>query len=432
MKPAPFDYFAPATLDEALALLAEHGGDAKPLAGGQGLLPAMNFLLARPAVLVDLNRISELGYVRAESGVAIGAMTRQRVVERSDVVARAAPLLAEALPSIAHPQIRNRGTVGGSIAHADPSAELPAVMLALEARFRAQGSTGERSIPAAEFFKGMLETALAPGELLIEIALPPLPARSGTAFLEVARRHGDYALVGVAGVVTLDPRGRCQSARIACLSVGDGPVLLSEAGKLLAGQSPSEELLRAAADAAATRDIDPPSDIHASAAYRRQLARVLTRRALARGYEHGTAHSEEERHFHYQPGAHPDLLPWLLKKKIHVWGVDCVSTDHPMNLPIGRFLGKGAHGQCDKVRAKAEQKFGGKAAVEKMFPDSAYQLTHNALFPKDCIHIENLGGEIEAPELQNKRLIVGCFPWKFKGGEAAFCRTVAFTGEWKI
>jgi len=285
MKPAPFDYFAPATLDEALALLAEHGGDAKPLAGGQSLLPAMNFRLARPAVLVDLNRISELAYVRAESGVAIGAMTRQRVVERSDVVARAAPLLAEALPSIAHPQIRNRGTVGGSIAHADPSAELPAVVLALEARFRAQGSTGERSIPAAEFFKGMLETALAPGELLIEIALPPLPARSGTAFLEVARRHGDYALVGVAGVVTLDPRGRCQSARIACLSVGDGPVLLSEAGKLLAGQSPSEELLRAAADAAATRDIDPPSDIHASAAYRRQLARVLTRRALARAFE---------------------------------------------------------------------------------------------------------------------------------------------------
>ncbi len=141
---------------------------------------------------------------------------------------------------------------------------------------------------------------------------------------------------------------------------------------------------------------------------------------------------DEERYYHYHPGAHADLVPWLLEKKIHVWGVDCVSTDHPMNLPIGRFLGKGAHGHCDKVRAKAEQKFGGKAAVDKMFPDSAYQLTHNALFPKDCIHIENLGGEIEAPELQNKRLIVGCFPWKFKGGEAAFCRTVAFTGEWKI
>jgi len=285
VKPAPFDYFTPATLDEALALLAEHGADAKPLAGGQSLIPAMNFRLARPAVLVDLNRISELAYVRAESGVAIGAMTRQRVVERSDVVARAAPLLAEALPSIAHPQIRNRGTVGGSIAHADPSAELPAVMLALEARFQARSATGERSIPAADFFQGMLETALAPGELLVEIALPPLPARTGTAFLEVARRHGDYALVGVAAIVTLDARGRCQEARFGLLSVGDGPVLATEAANLLAGQTPSADLLRAAGDAAATHDIDPPSDIHASAAYRRQLVAVLTRRALARAFE---------------------------------------------------------------------------------------------------------------------------------------------------
>src|SRR5256884_7486210 len=286
MKPAPFDYFTPATVDEALALLAEHGGDAKPVAGGQSLIPAMNFRLARPAVLVDLNRIAALGYVRAESGgVAIGAMTRQRTVERSDVVARAAPLLAEAMPSIAHPQIRNRGTVGGSIAHADPSAELPAVMLALEARFRAQSATGERSIPVGEFFKGMLETALEPGELLVEIAVPPLPARSGTAFLEVARRHGDYALVGVAAVVTLDPRGRCKTARLSMLSVGDGPIRATEAEKVLAGQTPSEELLRAAADAAATRDVDPPSDIHASAAYRRPLVAVLTRRALARAFE---------------------------------------------------------------------------------------------------------------------------------------------------
>ena len=286
MKPAPFDYFSPATVEEALALLDEHGGDAKPLAGGQSLIPAMNFRLARPAVLVDLNRIAELAYVRAApSGVAIGAMTRQRAVERSDDVAHAAPLLAEAMPSIAHPQIRNRGTMGGSIAHADPSAELPAVMLALDAQFRAKSATGERSIPASEFFKGMLETALAPGELLVEIAVPPLPARSGTAFLEMARRHGDYALVGVAVVVTLDPPGRCKEAKLGLLSVGDGPVLATEAGKVLAGQSPSQELLRAAGDAAATRDIDPPSDIHASAAYRRQLVAVLTRRALGRAFE---------------------------------------------------------------------------------------------------------------------------------------------------
>ncbi len=285
MKPAPFVYFTPATVAEALALLARHGGDAKPLAGGQSLIPAMNFRLARPAVLVDLNRIAELTYVRADSGVSIGAMTRQRAVERSDVVARAAPLLAEAMPSIAHAQIRNRGTVGGSIAHADPSAELPAVMLALDARFQVKSSTGERSIPAGEFFKGMLETALEPGELLVEIAVPPLPDRTGTAFLEMARRHGDYALVGVATVVTLDQRGRCQAARISLLSVGDGPVLATEAGKTLAGERPSEDLLRAAGDAAATRDVDPPSDIHASAAYRRQLVAVLTRRALGRAFE---------------------------------------------------------------------------------------------------------------------------------------------------
>jgi len=287
MKPAAFDYFTPATVDEALALLAEHGGDAKPLAGGQSLIPAMNFRLARPAALVDLNRIAELAYVRAggkDAGLVIGAMARQRAVERSDVVARAAPLVAEAMPSIAHPQIRNRGTLGGSLAHADPAAELPAVMLALEARFRAQSSTGERSIPVAEFFKGMLETALAPGELLVEIAVPALPARTGTAFLEMARRHGDYALVGVAAVVTLDTKERCHTARIAGFSVGDGPVLLAEAASVLAGQPPSEELLRAAGDAAATRDVDPPSDIHASAAYRRQLVGVLTRRALARAF----------------------------------------------------------------------------------------------------------------------------------------------------
>jgi kynurenine formamidase len=135
---------------------------------------------------------------------------------------------------------------------------------------------------------------------------------------------------------------------------------------------------------------------------------------------------DEERYVHYHPGPHPDLVPWLLKKKIHVWGLDAVSTDHPMNLPIGRFLGKGMHGQCDRVRKKAESLFGGAEGVAKLFPDSDYQLTHNALFPHNVIHIENMGGDIAAPELQNKRLVIGCFPWKFKGGEAAFARAVAF------
>jgi len=290
VKPAAFEYFAPATVDQALALLAAHGGEAKPLAGGQSLIPAMNFRLARPRALVDLNRIAELSYIRsAKGGTTIGAMTRQRAVEQSDVVTRGAPLLAEAMPAIAHPQIRNRGTIGGSLAHADPSAELPAVMLALDAAFRARSVTGERTIPASEFFKGMLETALAPDELLVEIGLRPMPDRSGTAFLEVARRHGDYALVGIAVVVTLDGQGRCKAARIALLSVGDGPVLAVEAGKTLTGQVPSAEMVRAAADAAATRDVDPPSDIHASAAYRRRLVAVLTRRALGRAFERAGA-----------------------------------------------------------------------------------------------------------------------------------------------
>jgi len=183
VKPAAFEYFAPATVDEALALLAEHGGEAKPLAGGQSLIPAMNFRLARPRCSwTSTGFPSSRTCAPNPAASRSGAMTRQRAVERSDVVAHAAPLLAEALPSIAHAQIRNRGTIGGSIAHADPAAELPAVMLALDARFRAKSASRERSIAAGEFFKGMLETALEPGELLVEIAVPRLPASSGTAF----------------------------------------------------------------------------------------------------------------------------------------------------------------------------------------------------------------------------------------------------------
>ncbi len=286
MKPAPFLYFRPATVEEAVAVLAEHGDEAKPLAGGQSLIPAMNFRLARPGALVDLNWIAELSYVRSQrDGLVIGAMTRQRTVERSEEARRVAPLVSEAMPFVAHPQIRNRGTVGGSIAHADPAAELPAVMLALEARFRARSHAGERSIPAGEFFKGALETALGPDELLVEIALSRRPPRSGHAFMEVARRHGDYALVGVAAVVTLDPGGRCGAARIALVSVGDGPALATRAAALLVGAEPTAAAIRAAADAAARQDIDPPADIHASAAYRRHLTAVLTRRALARAFE---------------------------------------------------------------------------------------------------------------------------------------------------
>jgi len=286
MKPAPFEYFRPRTLDEALSLLAEHGGDAKPLAGGQSLIPAMNFRLATPAVLVDLNGVAELDYIRHLAGeIRIGGMTRQRQVERSAVVSDRAPLIGEAMPHIAHPAIRNRGTVGGSLAHADPAAELPAVMMALNARLAVTGKEGTREVAAHEFFTGLFSTSILPGELLTEIVVPAQPARSGYAFEEISRRHGDFALAGVAAVVQVNGDGVCTGARIALLSVGDRAMLAERAAAVLTGQRPSSELIRSAAAAAAASDIDPSSDIHASARYRRQLANVLTRRVLTRAFE---------------------------------------------------------------------------------------------------------------------------------------------------
>ena len=286
MKPAPFEYFCPRSLDEALSLLAEHGSDAKALAGGQSLIPAMNFRLATPSVVVDLNALGELSYIKDDSGgVRIGGMTRQRALERSTLVSDRVPLVAETMPHIAHPAIRNRGTIGGSLAHADPAAELPAVALALNARLVVSSTSGAREVAADEFFIGLFTTAVQPGDLLTEIRIPPPPVRSGFAFQEISRRHGDFALVGVAAAVQLDANGRCADARIALLSVGDRPMLAGQASKALVGQLPSAESVRAAADAASTLDIDPSSDIHASARYRRQLANVLTRRVLERAFE---------------------------------------------------------------------------------------------------------------------------------------------------
>lgn len=297
MKPAPFEYRSPRTLDEALDILAEEGEGARILAGGQSLVPAMNFRLAAPAVLVDLNRVPELSHIRESDGglkdgtggLAIGAMTRQREVERSPLVAARAPLLHETMPFIAHPQIRNRGTVGGSVAHADPAAEIPAVMVALGARFRASSrrEPGGRWIDAGDFFTGFFATALAPDEILVEIETRPPRPGSGAAFCEIARRHGDYALVGVAAVVTLGADGRCEEARVVLLSVGDGPVSAPSVGRALDGESVTEAAIAAAA-AAVLEDIDPPGDIHASAAYRRHLAEVLTRQTLARAADRGS------------------------------------------------------------------------------------------------------------------------------------------------
>jgi carbon-monoxide dehydrogenase medium subunit len=285
MKPAPFEYHRPDSVDEALALLAEHGYEAKLLAGGQSLVPAMNFRLAAPAVLIDLNRIPRLDGLSADGGgVRIGAMVRQRAAERSPVVAAGAALLAETLPYVAHAQIRNRGTIGGTIAHADPAAEIPAVMLALDARFHLRGPASTRVVAAGDFFTGLFGTALEAEEMLVEVEIPPAAPRTGWAFDEVSRRHGDYALAGIAATVQVDDAGRCTGARIALLSVGDGPVLAAEAAAALVGQEPTDAAIRAAAQAAAQRDIDPPGDIHASPEYRRQLVDVLVRRVLPRAF----------------------------------------------------------------------------------------------------------------------------------------------------
>ena len=285
MKPAPFEYFRPRSVEEAIDLLATHGADAKPLAGGQSLIPAMNFRLAAPAVLVDLNAVEGLtGVTPHGEGLRIGAMTRHRTLEHSEIVAREAPLVAAAMPFVAHAAIRTRGTLGGSLAHADPAAELPAVLLALDASLDLRGRDGSRSVRAADFFTGLFTTTLEPGELVTAVAIPPRPPRSACDFQEIARRHGDYALAGVAAQVAVDDGGRCTTARIALLSVADRPVLAEHAARALAGERPTAALIRAAADAAAMHDIDPPGDIHASSTFRRHLAAVLTRRALERAF----------------------------------------------------------------------------------------------------------------------------------------------------
>jgi carbon-monoxide dehydrogenase medium subunit len=286
VKPAPFVYHRPDTLDEALQLLDAHGADAKPLAGGQSLVPAMNFRLAQPAVLVDLNRIPALAVLEeVAGGLRIGGMTRQRTLEHSPVVARLAPLVAETMPFVAHPPIRTRGTLGGSLAHADPAAELPAVMLALDATIGVRSRAGVRSIAASEFFQGLFATDLGPGELIVDVTLPaPVPGR-GWAIDEVSRRHGDFALAGAVAVVELDARGHVARTAVALVNLHDRAVRAARAERVLTGETPSDAAIRAAADAASTQDADPGSDLHASSAYRRQLAAVLVRRVLTRAVE---------------------------------------------------------------------------------------------------------------------------------------------------
>lgn len=280
MKPPRFEYFAPRSREEALELLARHGDRARVLAGGQSLIPLLNLRLAQPEALVDINRIPELAFVRDGNGsLVLGALTRLHVLEDAEAVRTRQPLVAEACRFVGHLPIRHRGTLGGNLAHADPASELPAVMLALEAQLSLASQHGTRTVAAAEFFRGALTTALRPGELLTEVRLPALPAGAGTAFVEMSRRAGDFALVGVAAVVALDAAGRCARVRLALCGVGPTPLRPAEAEHALQGEAPHGAALEEAAARAAAAT-DPPSDIHGSAAFRRRLARHFVRQAV--------------------------------------------------------------------------------------------------------------------------------------------------------
>jgi carbon-monoxide dehydrogenase medium subunit len=281
MKPAPFEYYAPDSIEQALDLMSQYAGDAKILAGGQSLVPAMNFRIVQPSVLIDLNQAAELGYVREDENVLrIGAMTRERELEFNPLISRWAPLLVEVAPHIAHPQIRNRGTIGGSIVNADPAAELPVLMVTLGARLKAKSVSGERWIDAQDFFLGMFTTALEPEEILVEIELPASPPRTGWSFMEVAPRAGDYALMGVAVLVTLAEDGKCEHARLVYLNAGEGPVEAKESEKLLIGELLSDRLIESLASKASETEINPFGNIHTSPEFQRHLANVLTKKAL--------------------------------------------------------------------------------------------------------------------------------------------------------
>jgi CO/xanthine dehydrogenase FAD-binding subunit len=280
VKPPVFEYFAPTSLDEALALRAQHADDSVVLAGGQSLVPMLSLRLARPAVVIDLGRVPGLdGVTEWDGGVAVGAMARQRVVERSELVRRRTPLVTRALANVGHVTIRNRGTVGGSIAHAHPAGELPGAALALDAQLVARSSRGERAVPAAGFFHGFMTTAIEPDEILVEVRIPGQAERTGSSFVEVARRHGDFALVGAGAAVELGADGAIADARLIFIGVGGTPVRAEEAEAGLRGQRPEKALLAEAAEQAVT-GLEPITDVHASADYRRRVARAVARRAL--------------------------------------------------------------------------------------------------------------------------------------------------------
>jgi CO/xanthine dehydrogenase FAD-binding subunit len=281
MKPAAFEYFAPTDIAEALDLLARYGDEAKILAGGQSLMPLMNMRLARPRVLVDINRLSALSHISLDANgtIAIGALTRQRAVERAGLIQTHYPLLAAVMPAIGHFQIRNRGTIGGSIAHADPAAELPAVCLALGAEFVLCSAAGQRTVDAADFFLTYLTTAIEPVEMLVDIRFPPWKPQWRWGFQEVCLREGDFALVGAVAVLQMDDDSVCQSACVTMFGVGGTPVRMQRAAEILSGQRLDALVLGQLANVVAA-ELEPDSDIHASAEYRREVGGVVARRAV--------------------------------------------------------------------------------------------------------------------------------------------------------
>jgi carbon-monoxide dehydrogenase medium subunit len=285
MKPAPFDYYRARSVDDAVGLLTRHGAEAKLLAGGQSLLAMMKLRLARPAALVDLGGIRDLAYVREMDGrVAFGALARLDELE-SDLVRRRNPLLAEAARHIGHPAIRHRGTVCGSLAHADPAAELPVLALALDAELVAAGPRGSRVIPAGAFFVAIFTTGLAPNEILIEARFPVMAAGTGWGFAELSRRPGDFAIAIAAVVLRTARDGGIESATVALGAIADRPIRCPAAEAVLRSRPPGASAFQEAAEAAAATPVDPPSDLHGSSAYRRHLVGVLVRRALAQAWE---------------------------------------------------------------------------------------------------------------------------------------------------
>ncbi|MHB0988760.1 MAG: FAD binding domain-containing protein [Bellilinea sp.] len=282
MKPAPFEYYAPKTTEEALQNLTDLGYSGKVLAGGQSLIPAMNFRMARPSALVDLNNVAELAYIKptADGGIAIGTMTRDSVVEEDPIIRQRMPIVAETIGYIAHPQIRARGTFGGAIAHADPAAQLPALSLALNAKLLVKRKGAERWVTADEFIVGPFMTVLEPEDMLAEVFLPPLAPRTAGSYKQVSRQRGGYAQAATISVVGLDDRNRVKDVRCVLFSVGETPILSKYAAKVLVGNEATEAAIADVAAYVAKNECDPGSDLHGTAEYRRQLVEVLVRRAL--------------------------------------------------------------------------------------------------------------------------------------------------------